>query len=329
MTSAAEPQFGELGRQIAGQLSALETGLWTYQPGEQPREGCLASAGGLVLSLQLWQARDQWRITVHGQYPRGAISGEVPAEIGIAATRGARAIAAEITRRLLPRFRAQLAEAEAAFERDQRAMQRRQAVMTRFAARTGRPASHRSNSCEVSLYDLPGDIHGTVKASYDGGTVTISAHRVPAKVGLRMIEVLAKAAPEGHTHDLDTEADIVILRAAAALALQHKKDAFAGVTEYLEELAMSLAHPDGAVRDSSMRILAWDGDWRWPMVHRPIALITGAADPVALAEIEQLMRAKVPALDQLPLADFHALACRAYATWTSRPSSAHVTCEAV
>jgi hypothetical protein len=326
MASTAEPVLGELGAQIAGHLSALDRVLWDYQAGEQPREGRLAGAGGLVLGLDLWQDKGRWRITIAGQYPHGAISDELPADIGVAASRAARAIAGDISRRLLPRFRAQLADARAAFEQERQDTQARQVLMTRLAALAGRPATHRGpSSSEVSLYDLPGAIFGSVKASGDASTVTITAHNVPAEVAVQAIEVLAKTPPGGCGHDLDTEADVVILRAAAALALQYKKGPFAGVTEYLDELATSLAHPDGAYRDGSMRILAWDGDWRWPMVHRSIALVTGVADPAALAEIEQLMRAEVPALDQLPLSEFHALASRTYARWASWPTPACAT----
>lgn len=327
MTSAPEPGLGELAPQIARHLSVVDTALWAYQPGEQPREGRLAGPGGQVLGLDLWPDKGKWRITITGQYPNGAISGEMPAGIGVAAARSARAIAGDIARRLLPRFRAQLAAAKAAFERERQATQRRRAMMARFAALAGRPAAARDSSSEVSLYDLPGDIYGTVTASGDAGTVTIAAHNVPAEAALRMIEVLV-AAPGGCGQDPATEADVVILRTAAALALRHEKGPFAGAAEYLEELAASLAHPDDDVGDGSMRILTWDGDWRWPMVHRSIALVTGVADPVALAEIEQLMRARVPALDQLPLSEFHVLASRAYATWATWPTPAYAAGEA-
>lgn len=324
MSSAAEGEFGELGSEIAGHMSALNLVVWTWQPGEQPREGRLAASGGVALSLDLWLDRDRWRITIQGQYPAAAISEELPTEITVAAGRGSRAIAREIVRRLLPRFRAQLADAKSAFDREQLATERRHALMIRFAALAGRPSTHRGASSEVSLYDLPGSIYGTVSASHDAGTVTIAAHNVPAEVGLRMVDVLAAAPPDGSGHVPGAAADIVILRAAAALVLQCKKDPFARVVEYLEELAVSLASQAGG---SQERVRA-AGDWQWPMVYRSIAQVTGVAHPVALAEIEQLMRAEVPALDQLPLSEFHALASRACATWISRSAPGRLTGEA-
>jgi hypothetical protein len=324
VSSAAESEFGELRNEIGGHLSALDLSVWTWKPGEHPRESRLAGTGGVALSLDLWLDKDRWRITIQGQYPAAAISEELPAEITVAAARGSRAIAEEIARRLLPRFRAQLADAKSAFDREHLATERRHALMIRFAALAGRPATHRGASSEVSLYDLPGSIYGTVSASHDAGTVTIAAHNVPAEAGLRMVDVLAAPPPDGSGHAPGTAADIVILRAAAALVLQCKKDPFARVVEYLEELAVSLA---SQARGSQERIHA-AGDWQWPMVHRSIAQVTGVAHPVALAEIEQLMRSVTPALDQLPLPEFHALASRAYATWISRPAPGRLTGEA-
>jgi FAD/FMN-containing dehydrogenase len=155
---------------------------------------------GLYLSEPYHQ---RGRLQISGWYPDSRTWPRGAVHITVRADRGPRAIAAEVTRRLLPAYRATVAEIreyDARQQAEQQARDRLAGYVTGLfpSGLTSMPDHCQSDyQSEVILY-LAGHLGGHVKFHGDGSEVELERFRVPAAVALRMLETVALLAqPHG------------------------------------------------------------------------------------------------------------------------------------
>jgi hypothetical protein len=154
--------------------------------------------------------RDRHRVHIHGSYPDAADAGSLRLpdhQITAAASRGPAAIAADITRRLLPGYRTDLAKAWAHTARLAREdAQRGRLVAHLLATIPGATASGASRGRDTTLHwysDTAGS--GTIRLWGSGATATIELSSVPARLALTIAAAIrahqagplpAQAGPE-------------------------------------------------------------------------------------------------------------------------------------
>jgi hypothetical protein len=194
-------EFAALAQGIARELGKLRGETWTAGPGwhSTQRKLCGPDEAELFISTDSWRARGKGRITAHGSYPTTNLRVH-PEEITVAETRGAEAVAKEISRRLLPAYLDRLAEVREYNEGERAGYEARGKALNEVAARFGNaykqepyePGRSNTYSDSFSLYHLHGRLYGSVEASGAPDTLRLDLHSVPRETGLRMLAVLAE-----------------------------------------------------------------------------------------------------------------------------------------
>jgi hypothetical protein len=142
------------------------------------------------------------RLAISGVFPRGAhgedygpsgYGNEQRLTIHVGTERPPKAIAAEITRRLLPTYLKQYATALERKAADEQARATADALAERLASILGEPVSdsHRNGERGVRLYR--GDWYGDVTVGH-GGSVTIDLRSLPAGIAEAVCRALPRKA---------------------------------------------------------------------------------------------------------------------------------------
>ena len=189
----AQWQLAELAAKVGAALGLPLDLSW---PGPGVRIG--TEGDGLYLSEQYNQ---RGRVDIHGWFPhtRYWLDGQRK-HITVRADRGPRVIAAEITTRLLPTYRAAMVKVREDAAEEQAARRNRDTLAAyitglfpgdRMAVPSHCQDHYRS---EIIIY-LPGCRGGRVKFHGDGTEVEFDRFRVPAPVALRILEIVALLVP--------------------------------------------------------------------------------------------------------------------------------------
>ena len=153
--------------------------------------------------LYICSARTAGQVAISGSLPDTTLRVDRP-HINVSLARGAKAIAKEVRRRLLPRHLAAL-ERVLAYDAEQAHDHgARQVTLAKIAAMF--PGSHvreitsayKASDADVVI-EAKGGGRGTVHASGDAAELTIELRGVPADVALRMLELLARNDTNGET----------------------------------------------------------------------------------------------------------------------------------
>ncbi len=198
-------EFAALAQGIARELGKLRGESWAAGPGWHDTQRRLhgPDEAELFISTDSWRTRGKGRITAHGSYPTTNLRVD-PEEITVAETRGAEAVAKEISRRLLPAYLDRLAEVREYNEAERPGYEARGQVLNEVAALFGEsykqepyePGRPNSYSDGFSLYHLRGRLYGSVEASGTPDTLRLDLHSVPRETALRMLALLAEAETE-------------------------------------------------------------------------------------------------------------------------------------
>jgi hypothetical protein len=189
----AQWQLAELAAKV-GALLGLPLDLsWS---GHGVRIG--AEGDGLYLSEP---SNQRGRIQISGWFPhtRYWFDGQRK-HITVRADRGPRVIAAEITSRLLPGYRAAMVKVREHDADEQAAQQNRDTLIAYIAALFPPGVPCRPSHCQDHyrsevLIRYPGLHGGAVKFSGHASEVEFDRFRVPAAVALRMLETVALLVP--------------------------------------------------------------------------------------------------------------------------------------
>jgi hypothetical protein len=191
----AQWQLAELAAKV-GALLGLPLDLsWS---GHGVRIG--AEGDGLYLSEP---SNQRGRVDIHGWFPhtRYWFDGQRK-HITVRADRGPRVIAAEITSRLLPTYRAAMVKVREHDAEEQAAQRNRDTLAAYitglFPGDRAVMPSHCQDHYRSEIYihlPGPGVQGGQVKFHGDGGEVEFDRFRVPTAVALRMLETVALLIP--------------------------------------------------------------------------------------------------------------------------------------
>jgi hypothetical protein len=182
--------------------AAAHLGGWRVRPSEGRGHILSGPAGEELLLQRMW--KDRSRVLVTGGYPAGEDTWRLPVhEITVAAARGPAVIAREIGRRLLPGYRADLAQhTEQAARLAACDRQRAQRVAALFAAIPG--ATVTDGPAHASIVSWPHTEaagRGSIRLSGDGSTTSIELTAAPAQLAASIAAVVAAAlraaAPPG------------------------------------------------------------------------------------------------------------------------------------
>ena len=178
--------------------AALGTG-WRADRGPRSNSAYLCHADG----RRLWFAtntRTPTQLLVNGEYPKSCYyyrDGEGRETIGVSAARGARAIARDIARRLLPRYELTLSKVSAHLAASYQAAAGRAETASRLGAAYPAARVHVGDvlegdaSVQNSASDPVGWVHADI--SHDGTTVNLKATSLPADLAVRFFELISGA----------------------------------------------------------------------------------------------------------------------------------------
>lgn len=189
----AQWQLAGLATQVGGPLGMTLDLSWS---GHGVRIG--TEGDGLYLAEP---SNQRGRVEIHGWFPhtRYWFDGQRK-HITVRADRGPRVIAAEITARLLPVYRAAMVKVRE-HDAEEQAGQRNRDTLAAYitglfpAGKTAMPGHCQDNHRSEIILHLPGHLGGYVKFHGDGGEVEFDRFRVPAAVALRMLETAALLVP--------------------------------------------------------------------------------------------------------------------------------------
>lgn len=178
-----------VGRKIAEQVAPLLGEGWTFDEANQGYGGIIRGPNGAELFIRI----ERRRANITGYYPeRPSTYGTKFHSITVSIDRSPEGIAADITRRLLPRYLPDLEWANAEAVKAKAAEEARQRLASELAACQGAHAGwRRPDDGELSLHY--GEAYGHVKVSYGGEHVSIELNYLtPAQAR----SVLRALAPE-------------------------------------------------------------------------------------------------------------------------------------
>lgn len=189
MTTWAQEQATtrEITRQTAG-LVAAELGFTvdTNPDVAEHRGVYLDGPDGERLFVALdWRNAD--RVEISGTFPPNDVYGLTRPEIGVSRDRGPAVIAREITRRLLPGYREQLAQVAEANARRDAARTARNAAAARIRDITGGRSHDDTTRSTIHLPVLDDRGYGEVTLNHDGSKAEITLRSVPVEVAERLL----------------------------------------------------------------------------------------------------------------------------------------------
>jgi hypothetical protein len=193
-TETAPTEFRSLCGDVARELAELRGEAWAIDQDDYTSNDSAILTGPDAARLSLaesWQPAD--KVTISGVYPVGY--GRKQFHAGVSASRGARTIAREVSRRVLDAgYLTELARALASKAADDRQSAERLMWLQRVAELTGAHAPTKADQ-QVSWGNWvaePPQVRGSVKAYHRGSDLLeIELTAVPAEVALRMLAVLA------------------------------------------------------------------------------------------------------------------------------------------
>lgn len=178
-------------RHLAADVAAELPG-WSFFPDENYDMGAKLSGPdgqGIRMFKEMWNSE---RLMITGVYPPGSHPfdlGSCP-RISVSPSRGAAAIARDISRRLLPGYVALLAGVNAAMAEHEVARDARRAVLTKAMAIIGRGCSPDAEEREISLYGLAGG-YGNLRLNHHGDSGEITIRGISSDMILTVLRVLA------------------------------------------------------------------------------------------------------------------------------------------
>ncbi len=192
-------------RQLAYQV-AIELGPdWT--PDENPEWAkhpftFLNGPDGAQLQLTIPRLAPK-RLTVRGVHPHRPEQGQRHSgQITIAWGRGARAIAAEITRRLLPGYLPALAESQARQAQLHASDERRKNVTTVILTLLPGTTVTEFDSSTTLYLRLPGDSSGKAQIDLAGTTLSLDLANLPVRTAWRILSILTDIQPASQSEPI-------------------------------------------------------------------------------------------------------------------------------
>ena len=176
--------------ELAAAVAAHLDGDWTAKA-DNPNNSTLTCTDGRVLELSNWAHR-RGQTTIKGNYPEAARAGRTTHSINVGTARGSRAMASEITRRLLPAYDPEYAAAQEYAARSADDDRVRAAVVAQLLA--AMPGSTEET-------DRDGKASGTVGRSrwgrsfavhYTGTSVDVTLPDLTVEQSLAVARLLAK-----------------------------------------------------------------------------------------------------------------------------------------
>ena len=180
---------------VVRELCTIREGeSWLSLEGSNSGQRALRTPGGDKLTM----TEEHGRITIAAWFPATAMPETKRHSISVDETRGAEVIAREISRRLLPAYRAELRRVLDYNARMVRQHEERGALLTQLAEALGGTYRHpeyslRADSATLRLATMPGTVGGEISVTRKADSVDMTLRNVPALVALRMLALMSGA----------------------------------------------------------------------------------------------------------------------------------------
>lgn len=192
---AEQDRKHEITRQVAGTVTTELGAGWKVDTAGAEGANMIHADGpdGARIGFMLdW--RDADRLEIHGTYPDGwtKLYGVQSHKITVKRDRDPRAIAGEITRRLLPAFLPELADVTERLQRDRIATVQRHTVRDAIIARNNgvRWLDHLERDSQTSLGLHLADGYGDVELSNNGTSASVKLHGLPIDLARQVLDLV-------------------------------------------------------------------------------------------------------------------------------------------